>query len=77
MAPTIIIEIQGGNLEAVYSNTDLTVFVVDRDNAQAGDKTVIGPFTPTLVTPDLTRALPNDPEITPALLATAPSTPYF
>lgn len=74
--PTIIIEIQNGTLESVYSNADISFFLIDRDNEEAGGPPITGPFGPTLVREDLTKAL-NEPGITPALLAQPPGPPYF
>ena len=74
--PTIIIEIQNGKLESVYSNTDIRLFLIDRDNQEAGGPPVAGPYGPTLVQEDLAKAV-NDPAVTPALLAQPPGPPYF
>ena len=75
--PTIIIEIQSGKLDAVYSNADIRFVLIDRDNAGTGQPTVTGPFIPTLVTTDLNKACPDDPGVMAALLARPADTPYF
>lgn len=75
--PTIIIEIRGGNLEVLYSNTDVSFFLINRDNADAGGPLITGPFEPTLVKEDLGKVFPDDPEISPELLTQPPLTPYF
>lgn len=78
MAPTIVIEISNGNLEAVYSNNDaLRLFVIDRDSAASGTPNIAGPFSPTLVQEDLIKALPDDVKVTPELLTREPTDPYF
>ena len=78
MAPTIIIEISGGTLEAVYSNTDtVRLFVIDRDETTSGESDMTGPFSPTLVKEDLIKALPEDIKVTPELLTKEATDPYF
>jgi hypothetical protein len=77
MTPTIIIEIQNGSLEALYSNTDVNFYVIDRDNESSGGPTVSGPFTPTLVQADLRKTFPDDLRITGALQEASPPVPYF
>jgi hypothetical protein len=74
--PTIIIEIQNGKLDSVYSNADVRFILIDRDNA-TGQPTVTGPFSPTLVMTDLKKACPDDPGVMAALLAPPADTPYF
>ena len=76
MQPTIIIEIQNGKLESVYSNTNINLFLVDRDLQEAGGPPITGPFVPTLVQDDLVKAV-NDPAVNAALLAQPPGPPYF
>jgi hypothetical protein len=75
--PTLIIEIQNGKLDSVYSNADLRFILIDRDNAGSGQPTVIGPFSPTLITTDLNKAFPDDPGVLAALLARPTDTSYF
>lgn len=78
MAPTIVIEISSGHLEAVYSNTgSVHLFVIDRDKTPSAASDVAGPFSPTLVKEDLINALPEDVKVTPELLAREPTDPYF
>lgn len=36
--PTIIIEIEGGNLQRVSSTIPIFYYLIDRDNINAGDK---------------------------------------
>jgi hypothetical protein len=74
---TIIIEIQNGKLDSVYSNADIRFVLIDRDNAGTGQPTVTGPFSPTLVKADLSKACPDDPGVMAALLARPADTPYF
>ena len=75
--PTIIIEIRGGLLDAVYSDTDTSIFVINRDNAEAGGPVITGPFSPTVIKADLSKAFLNEPEIKEQLLSQQPVTPYF
>jgi hypothetical protein len=75
--PAVISEIGGGNLDTVYSNIDLGIFVVERDNAEAGDPAIIGPFLPTQIFTDLGKIFPYDPDITPETLRRQPETRYF
>jgi hypothetical protein len=78
MAPTIVIEISNGNLEAVYSNNHFVrLFVIDRDKTPSGASNIAGPFSPTLVREDLIKALPEDIKVTPELLMREPTDPYF
>ncbi len=39
----LIIEVYRGNVERVYSNTDLSYVIVDTDQAQVGSDSVQGP----------------------------------
>lgn len=75
--PTIIIEIQGGKLDAVYSNADIRFVLIDRDNAGTGQPTITGPFTSTLVMTDLSKAYLDDPGVTAALRTRPTEVPYF
>jgi hypothetical protein len=74
---TVIIEISGGNLYSVYSDSDISFFLIDRDNQAAGGPNITGPFSPTLVKEDLSRAIPDTPDISQELLKAAPLCPYF
>jgi len=75
--PTIIIEIQNGKFDAVYSDADIHFILIDRDNAGSGRPTVNGPFSPTLVKADLSKVCSDDPGVMAALLAKPADTPYF
>ena len=75
--PIIIAEILGGVLQSLYSNSEVSLFVIDRDNAETGGPPITGPFCPTLVKEDLSKAFPDDPAITPELLRQPPHSPYF
>jgi hypothetical protein len=75
--PIIILEIQGGNLDAVYSNADIRFILIDRDNAGTGQPTVTGPFSPTLVKADLAKVCHDDPGVMAALHDRPANTPYF
>jgi hypothetical protein len=75
--PIIIAEILGGALHGLYSNTECSIFIIDRDKTESGGPLITGPFSPTLDVPDLSKAFPDDPEITPELLGQPPQSPYF
>lgn len=74
---TVIIEICSGNLEAVYSNADISVFLIDRTDADDKLPVITGPRNPTLIKEDLSKAFPDEPRITRELLALEAAGPYF
>jgi hypothetical protein len=67
---TVIIEIRNNVPEAIYSNADVSFVIVDQDNGA-----IHGPYSPTLQTPDLSRAV-NGLAIPDNLLTAVPQ-PYF
>ena len=72
--PIVIIETRGGQLEALYSNTDIRFIVVDRDD---DDKpTVTGPFCPTLEIQKLDQMVQQFC-IPAGLLTAQANSPYF
>jgi hypothetical protein len=72
--PIIIIQTRSGQLEALYSNTEIRFIVVDRDDQ---DKTTAtGPFSPTLEKQDLQR-FAQELCIPSSLLSAQPNSPYF
>jgi len=75
--PTIIIEIRGGNLAALYSNADITFYLIDRDNEEKGDQTISGPFSPTLEKADLSKVFPDEPAIANRLTDKGTPVAYF
>ena len=76
---TIIIEMREGVLEGVYSNNDISLFVIERhdDEKDEDGPQISGPYLPTLVKPDVSEAVPDAPNLTPALLREEPLCPYF
>ncbi len=72
--PIVIIETRAGQLEALYSNTDIRFIVVDRDDQ---DKpTATGPFCSTLEIQKLDQMIQQFC-IPAGLLSAQPNTPYF
>ena len=70
----VIIETRYGQLEGLYSNTDIRFIIVDRDDQ---DKpTVTGPFNPTLEKQDLEK-FAQELRIPSSLLSAQANTPYF
>lgn len=85
---TIIIEMREGVLEGVYSNTDISIFVIERhddekdeedeeDEEDENGPRIAGPFLPTLVKPNVSEAVPDAPNITEELLRQQPAEPFF
>jgi hypothetical protein len=72
--PIVIIETRSGQLEALYSNTDIRFIIVDRDDQDKPTST--GPFSPTLVKQDLDQ-IAQDLCIPSGLLSAQANTPYF
>lgn len=68
--PIVIIEIRNNVPDAIYTNADLSFIIVDQDNGA-----IHGPYSPTLRTPDLSKAL--DGIVLPDNLLTATPQPYF
>lgn len=50
--PKILIEVKGGGVQRVVSDTDLKIVVVDHDNADVGDDPVSGVISPETIYPD-------------------------
>jgi len=84
---TIIIEMREGVLEGVYSNTDISIFIIERhdneedenddeDENENGPR-IAGPYLPTLVKPNVSEAVPDAPNITEELLRQQPAEPFF
>jgi hypothetical protein len=72
--PIVIIETRAGQLEALYSNTDIRFIVVDRDDQ--GKPLAAGPFCPTLEKQDLDQ-IARELCIPTGLLSAQANTPYF
>jgi hypothetical protein len=72
--PIVIIETRSGQLEALYSNTDIRFIVVDRD--EQDKSTASGPFSPTREKQDLCQ-IAQELCIPVGLLSIQADTPYF
>lgn len=72
--PIVIVETRAGQLEALYSNTDIRFIVVDRDDQDKA--TASGPFSPTEEKRDLDK-FAKELCIPSGLIAAQPNSPYF
>lgn len=80
-----------GVLEGVYSNQDISIFIIERHDNEKDDEDedendgdedengprIAGPYLPTLVKPDLSKAVPDAPNITEELIRKQPTEPFF
>jgi hypothetical protein len=73
--PTIVIELFENNLEALYSNAELSFVIVNRTD-DPDETTISGPHAPTLETSDLTGVI-DGVKIPHHLLAQHAEKPYF
>lgn len=73
--PTIVIEFFEGNLEALYSNTEIFFVIVDRTEDEC-ETTVSGPYAPTLETSKLATVI-DGVTIPAARLSTPGKQPFF
>jgi len=72
--PIVIIETRAGQLDGLYSNTDIRFIIVDRDEADKA--TTTGPFTPTLEKQNLGE-IAQELHIPASLFSAQPNSPYF
>ena len=72
--PIVIIETRDGQLEALYSDTDIRFIIVDRDDED--EPTATGPFSPTLEKQNLDQ-IALELCIPIGLLSMQANTPYF
>lgn len=71
---TIVIHVRG-QVEAVYSDTNVRLFVIDLDEFDARKPSVDGPYLPTAVKTDLTQVYPGEPAIPAHVLQVQPEIP--
>jgi hypothetical protein len=75
--PTIIIEMRGGKVDAVYSSTDFSFLLIDRDNADSRGGATCEHFQPTLVKADLQKLYADEPEIAAELTTPSAPSPFY
>ncbi len=73
--PTVVVELRGDVLDALYCNTELSFLIVNRDPV-TNQPSISGPFGPTVHKEDLTRLF-DDLKIPLEILETTPNQPYF
>lgn len=49
IAPKIVVFVEGGIVQAVHSNTDLQVVIVDRDDQAENETVITGIYEPDLI----------------------------
>lgn len=65
--PSLVIETINGKLDVIYSNTDISFLIINRDPATAESTITYEHFKPTLVKADLSKLYPDESGIAAAL----------
>jgi hypothetical protein len=75
-AGTVVIHVRG-QVEAVYADTNVRIYLIDLDEFDARKPSVEGPYQPTAVKTDLGRVFPGEPALPDKALHREPEGPYF
>jgi len=75
--PAIIIETRNGKLDLIYSNTDISFLVIERDTTAPDATITCEHFKPTLVKADLGKLYPDEPEIVAALTKSSEPSSFY
>jgi len=73
---TVVIHVRG-QVEAVYADTNVRIYLIDLDEFDARKPSVEGPYQPTAVKTDLTRVFAGEPALPDKALQLEPEGPYF